>query len=110
MWLFVLGRLLTGCSVGGEFTAIFSAVDEFLPPQVRGRVDIAIDGTWHFGGALAAIINIIVGDTEYWRSLFAVGFIGVVALAYFRSSLPESPRWLILNNNHDKALTIIRQI
>jgi len=32
--------------VGGEYTAIFAAIDELIPPRIRGRVDIFIDGTW----------------------------------------------------------------
>ena len=35
--------------VGGEYTAIFAAIDELVPPKYRGRIDIIIDGTWHFG-------------------------------------------------------------
>ena len=34
--------------MGGEYTAIFAAIDELIPPRVRGRVDIFIDGTWYF--------------------------------------------------------------
>ena len=34
----------------------------FLPPKIRGRVDIGIDGTWHLGGAIAAILNIALGE------------------------------------------------
>lgn len=33
--------------VGGEYTAIFAAIDELIPPRIRGRVDIFIDGTWY---------------------------------------------------------------
>lgn len=53
---------MTGVSVGGEFTAIFTAVDQFLPPKVRGRTNIIIDGTWHLGGCIAAIINLSIGE------------------------------------------------
>ena len=42
-------RFFTGIGVGGEYTAIFAAIDELIPPRVRGRVDIFIDGTWFFG-------------------------------------------------------------
>ncbi len=34
-------------AVGGEYTAIFAAIDELIPIKERGRVDIAIDGTWY---------------------------------------------------------------
>ena len=86
--VFVLGRVLTGVAVGGEFTAIFSAVDEFLPPKVRGRVDIVIDGSWYLGALLGAGINYVVGEFEYWRYLFAVGLLGVLAVSCIRRSIP----------------------
>ena len=35
-----------GVGVGGEYTAIFAAIDELIPKHLRGRVDIIIDGTW----------------------------------------------------------------
>ena len=37
---------MKGVSVGGEYTAIFAAIDELIPAYVRGRVDIILDGTW----------------------------------------------------------------
>jgi predicted MFS family arabinose efflux permease len=43
---FAICRFFTGIAVGGEYTAIFAAVDELIPPNVRGRVDIILDGTW----------------------------------------------------------------
>ena len=37
--------------IGGEYTAINSAIDEIIPSKYRGRIDIAINGTY-WGGAL----------------------------------------------------------
>lgn len=48
-YLFIIFRFITGIGVGGEYTAIFAAIDEFIPPRVRGFTNIVIDGTWHFG-------------------------------------------------------------
>jgi MFS family permease len=42
---FALGRLLSGLAIGGEYAAINSAVDELLPSRIRGRTDIALNGT-----------------------------------------------------------------
>ena len=68
----------SGISVGGEYTAIFAAIDELIPAYVRGRVDIILDGSWFyfsiiisffiwnkytyraFGGLLASIIALII--------------------------------------------------
>jgi MFS family permease len=109
-FLFVLARFLTGLSVGGEFTAIFTAVDEFLPPRYRGRVNIGIDGTWHLGGTMASLLTMAVGETENWRSMFLLGIFGILSLILMRRGVPESPRWLIAKNKHDQAQRIIEQI
>src|SRR5439155_24057579 len=37
-WYFFLCRFLTGAGIGGEYSAINSAIDELIPARVRGRV------------------------------------------------------------------------
>jgi len=32
--------------IGGEYAAINSAIDELIPARYRGRVDIAVNGTY----------------------------------------------------------------
>src|SRR4051812_18598168 len=49
LWYFAC-RFFTGTGIGGEYAAINSAIDELIPAQHRGRVDVAINGSvW--GGA-----------------------------------------------------------
>lgn len=60
LYAFCFFRFLTGIGVGGEYTAIFAAIDEFIPPQHRGYTDVVIDGTWHMGSFLASIISILI--------------------------------------------------
>jgi MFS family permease len=47
---YALFRALTGAGIGGEYSAINSAIDELIPARVRGRVDLA-DGVRHRRGA-----------------------------------------------------------
>ena len=51
---FAFCRFLTGFGIGGEYAAINSAIDELIPARVRGRVDLAINGTFWIGAALGA--------------------------------------------------------
>ena len=44
-------RFLTGAGIGGEYAAINSAIDELIPAKYRGRVDIAINGSFWVGAA-----------------------------------------------------------
>ena len=46
--------LVTGVGIGGEYAAINSAIDELIPARVRGRVNLAINGSFWIGAALGA--------------------------------------------------------
>ena len=48
-WSFMLFRVLAGAGIGGEYSAINSAIDELVPARVRGRVALAINSSWWIG-------------------------------------------------------------
>jgi MFS family permease len=50
---FALCRFVTGIGIGGEYAAINSAIDELIPARVRGRVNLAINGSFWIGAAWA---------------------------------------------------------
>ena len=58
LWFLLLFRFVAGMGIGGEYTAINSAIDELIPSHYRGRVDIAINGTYWAGAALGAAASI----------------------------------------------------
>src|SRR3954454_4359414 len=66
-WWFFACRFFTGFGIGGEYAAINSAIDELIPSQHRGRVDLAINGSFWFGAMLGALLSIVALD----ESLFA---------------------------------------
>src|SRR6266705_5070591 len=49
LWSFALFRFLTGAGIGGEYTAINSAIQELIPARFRGRTDLAINGSFWVG-------------------------------------------------------------
>ena len=51
IWYFAC-RFITGAGIGGEYAAINSAIDELIPSKYRGRVDIAINGSFWVGAAV----------------------------------------------------------
>ena len=59
---FALFRFLTGAGIGGEYTAINSTIQELTPARVRGRVDLAINGSFWIGAALGAAGSIVLLD------------------------------------------------
>lgn len=95
-WFFYLFRFVAGMGIGGEYTAINSAIDEIIPSHYRGRVDIAINGTYWGGAALgaAATLGLQRLPTDVgWRLGFFIGPVLGLVIIYLRRHIPESPRW-----------------
>ena len=65
-------RFIAGMGIGGEYAAINSAIDELIPAKYRGRVDIAVNGTY-WGGALIATLLLHLRDQPPPRQLLVAG-------------------------------------
>jgi len=114
-WYFAC-RFLTGTGIGGEYAAINSAIDELIPAKYRGRVDVAINGSFWVGAALGSLLTIplldphVVDPSWGWRAAFALGAILAVGILIVRRHVPESPRWLFIHEREEEAERIVRGI
>jgi MFS family permease len=115
-WSFFLFRFIAGAGIGGEYSAINSAIDELIPARVRGWVDLAINGSWWLGTAAGALISIPLLNPHYfsidlgWRLTFALGAVLGVGVLLTRRLLPESPRWLMIKGEQEEAEKIVSEI
>lgn len=101
---------------GGEYAAINSAIDELIPSRYRGRVDIAVNGTYWAGAAIGAFANLfLLADPAFanswgWRIGFFIGpFLGLIII-YLRRHIPESPRWLVTHGHQEEAERTVDEI
>jgi MFS family permease len=115
-WSFALFRLLTGAGIGGEYAAINSAIQEFVPARFRGRTDLAINGSFWIGAALGAGGAIVLlqpgrlpGDWG-WRGAFGIGALLGLGILTLRRFLPESPRWLMLHARIEEGEAVVAAI
>src|SRR5689334_9504996 len=115
-WLIFLylTRFVAGMGIGGEYAAINSAIDELIPARFRGRVDIAVNGTYWAGAVLGTLGSyILLNHVELslgWRLGFLIGPVLGLVILVVRRHLPESPRWQIMHGRTEAAETSIAQI
>jgi MFS family permease len=109
-------RFLTGTGIGGEYAAINSAIDELIPAKYRGRVDVAINGSFWVGAGAGALFTIplldpTVIDQNYgWRLAFGLGAVLAFGVLLVRRNVPESPRWLFIHGREHEGEEIVRSI
>ncbi|MFE1246498.1 MFS transporter [Streptomyces sp. NPDC058735] len=115
-WWFLLFRFLTGFGIGGEYAAINSAIDELIPKEYRGRVDLMINGSFWLGAVGGSLLSIVALDTDLfaanvgWRLTFALGAVLSFVILLVRRHVPESPRWLLIHGRDDEAERIVSGI
>ncbi|HBR46129.1 MAG TPA: MFS transporter, partial [Afipia sp.] len=110
---FALFRFITGAGIGGEYTAINSTIQELVPARYRGRTDLIVNGSFWIGAAIGAVSAIVLLDPAVidpelgWRLAFLTGAgLGLVVFV-MRLWIPESPRWLMIHGQPERALKIV---
>jgi MFS family permease len=113
---YALMRFLIGAGIGGEFSAINSAIQELIPARYRGRTDISINGSFWVGAAVGGVGSIVLLDPNLlnsdfgWRLAYFIGAAIGLPILLLRRFIPESPRWSILHGQAREAEEVVSHI
>jgi MFS family permease len=113
---FYFFRFLTGCGIGGEYSAINSTIQELIPARYRGHMDLMINGSFWIGAAAGALVAVVLLNPAYidpelgWRFAFLLGAVIGAGVFFMRLWIPESPRWLVTHGREAEAEEVVAGI
>jgi sugar porter (SP) family MFS transporter len=106
--LFVLFRMIGGIAVGASSVIGPMYISELAPARLRGRLAASFQLNIVTGIFVAYLTNFLfVGlGEDSWRWMLGIMALPAGLFAILLRGIPESPRWLILNNRDAEAAAI----
>jgi MFS family permease len=97
----LLGRIVTGLGVGGEWATGQTLVGETFPARMRARYAAVMQTGAPLGIALAALVGGFVepalvgafGESWGWRGCFFLSVLPALLVVLIRRAMPESDVW-----------------
>ncbi|MED4751993.1 MFS transporter [Brevibacillus choshinensis] len=91
--IMLLFRFLIGLGLGAELPVASTLVNEFAPPEKRGRTVVLLESFWAVGWILAAVISYFIIPVYGWRIAVVIGALPMVYAWFIRRNIPESPKF-----------------
>lgn len=118
LFAFNFFRIIGGIGVGLASAVVPMYIGEIAPSEIRGRLVSFNQFAIIFGMLVVYFVNwgIAKGQTPDWinqigwRYMFASEAIPAFLFGFFLLFVPETPRYLALNYEDDKALAVLNKI
>jgi sugar porter (SP) family MFS transporter len=106
----VTTRIMVGFAIGiASFTAPLY-ISEISPPKFRGALVSLNQLAITIGILTSYLVDYALSEEEAWRLMLGIGVIPAVVLLIGMIFLPESPRWVFLKGDLEKAKKILQHI
>ncbi len=115
---FIIYRIIGGIGVGMASMLSPMYIAEIAPANIRGKLVSWNQFAIIFGMLVIYFVNYFIarhGDAHWlntvgWRWMFASETIPAVLFLLFLTFVPETPRYLVMKNREDQALTVLRKL
>jgi SP family arabinose:H+ symporter-like MFS transporter len=112
LWQLLAARALDGLAIGSASLVAPLYIAEIAPARERGRLV-----TFNQLAIVCGILIAFMGNYELarlsannWRWMFGLGALPAVALCASLLWIPESPRWLLQQGEHERARKVLQRI
>lgn len=109
--LFITFRFIGGLAVGASSVVGPMYISEVSPAHVRGRLAASFQLMIVTGIFIAYLTNFLfinLGENS-WRWMLGIMVVPAALFAILLRSIPESPRWLVLNHRDEEAKAIFEK-
>ncbi len=118
VYSFVIYRIIGGIGVGLASMISPMYIAEIAPANIRGKLVSFNQFAIIFGMLLIYFVNYFIAKqgneqwliTDGWRLMFLSGAIPAGIFIVLLFFVPETPRFLVLNGQEDKALKVLKKI
>ena len=113
VWTLSLLRCFAGVGIGATVPPLFTLVTELAPPSQRGFFVTVCASFWMVGSVYVAVTALLVLEYAHlsWR-VFAVlcAVPSALGAVLVRTLVPESPRFLALQQKQEQALEVVNNL
>jgi putative MFS transporter len=111
----IIFRFLLGIGIGADYPISSTYISEFAPAEKRGRMISSTFTFWGIGALTAAIVGYFIAlwnplGTDSWRLMLLSGVVPAVIVIALRTTMPESPRWLLSQAKTESALKVLKML
>ena len=111
----VAGRLVVGGGIGIASMTVPMFIAEVAPPESRGTLvtlnNLFITGGQFFASLVSAGFATWLPINVSWRWMFGLGALpAIIQMVGFVCCMPESPRWLALAGQQERARAVLMRI
>lgn len=103
-------RFIQGIGVGGEMPVAATYINELSNAHGRGKYFMLYELIFPIGLMAAGQLGAVLVPTVGWETMFYVGAVPALLVAWLVWRLPESPRWLIGKGRLAEAEAVVREM
>lgn len=106
----MIGRILSGIGIGFGVMVAPVYIAEISPTVSRGSLTSFPEIFINLGILLGYVSNYVFSGLSphtNWRVMLAVGILPSVFIAFALCIIPESPRWLVMQNRVEEARSVL---